>query len=272
MTGHPNYGKLKPILPLTYDGSADSCALHRFVTEGTAFVEAGGVKAKEQVFILSHYLGGKAHEFYVREVAGNPFKWRPCDFFLELFNSCLPIDFRMKQREKLKWTYQNERSVRDYVSELNELWNLIGDISECDQVMKLWFGFQPYIQSNLWKDKLNPEKSPLKAVIAAAEVIEIAHSVTTRQERPPKGHISSKPGPKGNDLSNKAEPVTSSPQLRNNEAQGSLSRSDRAHDNPPRPTNERRDQARSSCNNQGQPTRPGTRVTDKTRLSKEEHD
>ena len=92
--------------------------------------------------------------------------------------------------------------------------------------MKLWFGFQPYIQSDLWKDKLNLEKLPLKAVIAAAEVIEIAHSVMTRRERPAKGHISSKPGPRGNDLSNKAEPVTSSPHLRNNEARGGLSRSD----------------------------------------------
>ena len=71
------YGKLKPIPPLTYDGVVNSCAFHRFVTEGTAFVESGGVKPKEQVFILSHYLSGKAHEFYVREVAGNPYKWRP---------------------------------------------------------------------------------------------------------------------------------------------------------------------------------------------------
>ena len=138
--------------------------------------------------------------------------------------------------------------------------------------MKLWFGFQPYIQSDLWKDKLNPEKSLLKAVIAAAEVIEIAHSVMTRRERPPKGHIGSKPGPKGNDLSNKAGPVTSSPQPRNNEAWGGLSHSDRARDNPLRPTNERRDQARSSRNNRGRPAWPGTRVTDKTCLSKEEHD
>ena len=96
------YGKLKPIPLLTYDGAVDSRAFHRFITEGTAFVESGGVKPKEQVFILSHYLSSKAHEFYVREVAGNPYKWRPQDFFLELFNSCFPIDFRMKQHEKLK--------------------------------------------------------------------------------------------------------------------------------------------------------------------------
>ena len=121
----------------SYDGAVDFCTFHRFVTEGTALIESGGVKSKEQVFILSHYLSGKVHEFYVSKVAGNPYKWRPQDFFLELFNSCFPIDFRMKQCEKLKRTYQNERSIHDYVSELNELWNLIGDITEWDQVIKL---------------------------------------------------------------------------------------------------------------------------------------
>ena len=103
----------------SYNGAVDSCTFHWFVTEGTALIESGGVKSKEQVFILSHYLSGKACEFYVREVAGNPYKWRPQDFFLELFNSCFLIDFRMKQCEKLKQTYQNEWSIHDYVLYLN---------------------------------------------------------------------------------------------------------------------------------------------------------
>jgi hypothetical protein len=68
-------------------------------------------------------------------------------------------------------------TVREYVSELYELWNLIGDVGEREKVTKLRNGFQYWIQSELWKDKLNPEKSSLREVIAAAEVIEIAHSV-----------------------------------------------------------------------------------------------
>ncbi|KAF8833995.1 hypothetical protein BDN67DRAFT_985644 [Paxillus ammoniavirescens] len=54
-----------PIAPTVYDSSADSRAFHQFVTEGTAYVEAGQVKSWEQVFILSHYLKGRAHEFYI---------------------------------------------------------------------------------------------------------------------------------------------------------------------------------------------------------------
>ena len=63
------------------------------------------------------------------------------------------------------------------MAELHELWNLISDLSEPEQVTKLWSGFQHSIQSELWKDKLNLEKSLLTKVIAAVEVIEIAHLV-----------------------------------------------------------------------------------------------
>ena len=160
-----------------------------FVTKGTAFVGAGGVQTKEQVFILSHYLSGKAHEFDICEVSSNLYKWRLYDFFLKLFNNYFPIDFRTKQREKLKWTYQNEQSIHDYISKLNELCNLIEGVSKCDQVMKLWLGFNNYIQTKLWKDKLNPKESTLKQMIAAAKVIEIAYSMGTQKERAPPKEI-----------------------------------------------------------------------------------
>jgi hypothetical protein len=66
---------LKPIPPATYDGAVDSRAFHRFITEGTAYVEDGRVSSRKKVFILSHFLKGKAHEFYIREVSGDPYRW-----------------------------------------------------------------------------------------------------------------------------------------------------------------------------------------------------
>lgn len=43
---------------------------------------------------------------------------------------------------------------------------------------KLWSGLRPQLQRDLWKEKLNPEVSRLKEVVATAEVLEIAQSVT----------------------------------------------------------------------------------------------
>ena len=177
---------LKPIPPTKYDGLVDSKAFHRFITEGTAYVEDGRVPSKKRAFILSHYLTGGAHEFYVCEVSGRPYEWHLPDFFRELFNYCFPVDFRIKQQEKLHRCYQNSLRVQDYVYGLNELWTMIGDMDERTCVHKLWFGLQQEIQQDLWHEKLNPEISSLEDVIAAAEVIEITQSVPA--ETSARGH------------------------------------------------------------------------------------
>ncbi|KIN95152.1 hypothetical protein M404DRAFT_166570, partial [Pisolithus tinctorius Marx 270] len=119
---------------------------------------------------------GKAHEFYVHEVSGDPYKWRLSDFFTELFNYCFPIDFRMHQREKLQSCYQNSKTVKNYLYELNEIWNMIGEMNERTKVHKFWSGLCRELQRDLWKEKLNPEISTLKKVIASAEILEIAQS------------------------------------------------------------------------------------------------
>ncbi|KIO05447.1 hypothetical protein M404DRAFT_68327, partial [Pisolithus tinctorius Marx 270] len=118
----------------------------------------------------------KAHEFYVREVSGDPYKWRLSDFFTELFNYCFPIDFRMRQREKLQSCYQNSKTVKNYLYELNEIWNMIGETNERTKVHKFWSGLRRELQRDLWKEKLNPEISTLKKVVASAEILEIAQS------------------------------------------------------------------------------------------------
>jgi len=170
--------KLKPIPLVEYNGSVDSKAFHHFITEGTAYVKDGEVLSKKQAFILLHYLKGKAHEFYVREVSGDPYCWRLSTFFCELFNYCFPVDFHIKLRKKLHTCYQGSRTVQDYLYELNEMWNMIGETDECTKVHKLWFGLRKEIQHDLWRDKLNPEISSLRVVIMSAEIIEIAQSVT----------------------------------------------------------------------------------------------
>ncbi|KAG2045861.1 hypothetical protein BDR06DRAFT_985729 [Suillus hirtellus] len=156
-----------PIPPVNYDGSPDSHVFHQFLTEGTAYVKDGQVEHERRVFILAHYLKGRAREFYTREVYGDPYHWRLRRFFTELFNHCFPIDFRMKQREKLNHCYQNDKTVREYIYELSELWNMIGDVAERQR-------------TELWKKELNPESSLFHEVQSAAEVIKIMHLVPTR--------------------------------------------------------------------------------------------
>jgi len=116
---------LKPIPPIKYDGSIDSKAFHHFMTESTTYVKDGNVPEKKQVFIVAHYLTGKGHTFYMEEVVPDPYSWRLHEFFKHLFNFCFPVNYCNMQQDKIATFVQNNLSVREYLHELNEMWNTV---------------------------------------------------------------------------------------------------------------------------------------------------
>jgi len=97
--------------------------------------------------------------------------------------------------EKLSQGYS--QSVIEFVYELEELFNLIGAISERDRVLKLWNGLRFDLQTALWRDGLHPEVSTWEEVVGQAETIEISRNVTGRSHGDQKkGEFPRKP--KGN--------------------------------------------------------------------------
>ena len=174
---------IKPIPPKEYDGAADVRAYHRFVRESDAYLRNGKVRGRRKVFLLSYYLTGKAYDFYTQKVAIDEERWTVSQFYKELFNFCFPVDYRMQLRKTLARCHQNERSVAEYTHELQELFNMIGNIPAQDQVLKFWNGVRPAIQKELWKNHLNPEISSWRKVVAQAEIIEIADNVAERRDR-----------------------------------------------------------------------------------------
>ena len=187
--------------PKEYDGTPDSSSYLRFVRESEAYVTDGRVHPDRCVRVVAYHLEGKAYDFYVQKVADNEEKWTLHEFYLELFNYCFPVDYRMQMRKKLNRCYQGEnKTIIEYTYELLELFNMIGDISERDKVIKFWYGVKPIIQKGLWKDNLNPDVSTWEDVVARAEVIEIAENVAERRDR---AHSSAHPQGTQNSHSNK---------------------------------------------------------------------
>ena len=170
-------GHSKAIKPNEYDGAADARAYHRFIKESSAYIEDSGISRKRQCFALSYFLTDKAYDFYQQKVSMTEEKWTLEEFYTELFNFCFPINYRMQMRKKLNHTFQKDKTVNQYAFELEEIYNMIGGYSQRDKVIKLWNGFRRSIQAALWNDKLNPEISSWRKVLAAAEIIEIAESV-----------------------------------------------------------------------------------------------
>ena len=111
-------------------------------------------------------------------------------FFKGLFNHCFPVDFHNKQCWKLDNFAQGNKSVRDYASELTELFTIVGTPGEREQVTKLWYGFRKSIQKALYAAKLNPETSRWKKVIHEAEYHEMAERVDLDDDSPAQGSSS----------------------------------------------------------------------------------
>ena len=104
-------------------------------------------------------------------------------FYTELFNYCFPVNYWMQLWKTLARCHQNNKSVAEYTHELQDLFNMIGNVPKQDQVLKFWNSARSSIQKELWKNKLNPELSSWKTVITQAEIIEIAENVAERRDR-----------------------------------------------------------------------------------------
>lgn len=98
-------------------------------------------------------------------------------FFVELFNYCFSIDFRSQQRDKLNNLSQGQRSVREYVADLNKLFTIIGADSQQARIVKLFNGLRLSLCKALLCTHLNPEYSSWKEIMREAEYQELADNV-----------------------------------------------------------------------------------------------
>jgi len=81
-------------------------------------------------------------------------------------------------------------SLFETVSELTELFTIVGTPGKHEQVTKLWYGFRKSIQKALYTAKLNPETSRWKEIVREAEYHEMAERVDLDDDSPSNTHKS----------------------------------------------------------------------------------
>ncbi|KIK40523.1 hypothetical protein CY34DRAFT_13650 [Suillus luteus UH-Slu-Lm8-n1] len=243
---------IKPVPPTEYDRSPDSHTFHRFMTEGKAYLEDG---AKPMISTLVKCQIGL-------ESGGS----------VDSSPSCLTIASRWTigpSNEKNCTTVIKEidKWVRDYISDLNELWMMIGNVPNREKVMKFWFGLNPTIQKELYKMHLNPEISALSKVQHTAEIIELAHSVATETRGRDETHKSDKKSGARTDKANSSS--------RKNDGPSSESRDSGGHT---KANGLHRGSRRGHTGQGGKPPKDRTQDDKRSsdtrgpKLSKEEHD
>ena len=165
---------LKPREPEKYKGNASVQAFQKFAQEATAYCVGYAIPHGDRVFRISSFLDGKAWEYYQYCTSDGTGEQELAKFLSGMFNYCFPLDFKQRMREKLERSRQKDRSVKEFVHELNGLYIMIGPIPEPLKVQKLWFGLAPWIQARLWWAALSPETASWAEVQHTAELAERA--------------------------------------------------------------------------------------------------
>ncbi|KAI0354118.1 hypothetical protein OH77DRAFT_1426529 [Trametes cingulata] len=86
---------LKPEKPEPYDGRPDAQAFHKFLRQMSEYIAGYKVERSMHASTVSNFLTGNAYRFFVTTVSGSARKWNLRELFVELFNYCFPVDYRM---------------------------------------------------------------------------------------------------------------------------------------------------------------------------------
>ena len=136
----------------------------------SAYIEDARVPKHKIPFTVSRFLTGRAYDFWTRKIAVNESKYMDqTKIYTEMFDYLFPTNYRSQLREKLADLVQGNKTILEYTHELEELFIMIGNISDRDKVLKYWNGVRRDIRSALWRDGLNPEVSTWDEILAQSE-------------------------------------------------------------------------------------------------------
>ena len=224
-------------------------------------LEMNRVPKKYQVQVAARNLDKKAYDYYEQRIANNVAGWTIISMYTTLFNHIFPMDFRVNCRTCFNALSQGSKTVTEFVFELEELADLIGDVSERERVTRLWYGLRPSLQSALWRDQLHPEMSSWEKVIDHALYIELS-------EKPMRKAESSQP--RSFDHKKKLKSLHSGNSQSNHNSSGKPSSSSNHHNSKDKPSN-----SNPSSSNKSLKGRKGggfSKHSSEPKLSKREED
>ncbi|KAJ3476258.1 hypothetical protein NLI96_g11283 [Meripilus lineatus] len=164
----------KPEKPEKYNGTPDPEKFHKFGRQCKEYLDGYDIKCTEIVIKLSHFLEGKAYNFYANTVSDAPHKWNLRRFLKGLFDYCFPVAFRAQQRQKLNQFKQRELTVQDFQHELRNLFRMVGVVSKQDRIDRLWYGLNAPIRQKLWEHGLSSTTSKWRHIVKRAIHMEMS--------------------------------------------------------------------------------------------------
>ncbi|KDQ22484.1 hypothetical protein PLEOSDRAFT_1087106 [Pleurotus ostreatus PC15] len=160
--------KLKPVAPTVYKGEPIVATFNRWMRESVNFLEDAQVEPSKQIRMVARYTEGKAHTYYLNVIADHEEEWSLEDYFRDIFDACFPSNFCESQRRRLYRFRRDTLTVKEYVAELTEIVDLVGDISPRERVVKFFKGLNFELQIAVRRRGLSPEVSSWDEILDEA--------------------------------------------------------------------------------------------------------
>jgi hypothetical protein len=180
---HQNFMKSDP--PFKYNGEVQVSLFKKWCHEIRDWVKDGQLGSRRGIRQSGKYLSGKAYRFYEQEILQNEKKFTLTEYFAALFDYIFPADFRMQQRDEFDSCRQEDLSAVDYLRQLQDLADTVGDLEDTDIVLAFWRRCQSYIRSELTRAGYEPSILTVDDLETLANRIERAEEASCEAQMSP---------------------------------------------------------------------------------------
>ena len=173
---HQNF--MKSDLQFKYNGKVQISLFKKWYHEIHDWVKDGQLGSRCGIWQSGKYLSGKAYRFYEQEILQNEEMFTFTKYFAALFDYIFPADFCMQQRDEFDSCHQEDLLAVDYLRQLQDLADTVGDLEDADVVLAFWRRCQSYIRSELTHTRYEPSILTVDDLETLANCIKHAEEVS----------------------------------------------------------------------------------------------
>ncbi|KIM76333.1 hypothetical protein PILCRDRAFT_12925 [Piloderma croceum F 1598] len=129
---------LKQDPPFKYQGEIQASLFKKWVREVRDWIKRGWLSTKQGIELSGKYCGGKAYKFFERDILNARKKYTLAAYFEAMFDYLFPATFRMDQRDRFDACTQREMSALDFLRQLQDIADTVGDLDDGDIILGFW--------------------------------------------------------------------------------------------------------------------------------------
>jgi hypothetical protein len=169
---------LKQDPPFKYSGEIQASLFKKWVREVRDWIKRGRLSTQQGIELSGKYCGGRAYKFFERDILNARKKYLLAEYFEAMFVYLFPATFRMDQRDAFDACTQCDLSALDFLRQLQDIADTVGDLDENDIILGFWRRCRSYLKVRLAEAGLEPGRITMMELEDLVVRLEKAHLIS----------------------------------------------------------------------------------------------